>query len=51
MFKDARILDAEGTLDVELLENYIADHLGGVIDERYAKTQNKIAFTNGKIDG
>lgn len=50
MFKDAKILDAEGTLDVELLENYITDHLHGVIDERYAQVENRITFTDGKLD-
>lgn len=50
MFKDAKIIDAEGTLDVELLENYIVDCLGGIIDERYAEVENRITFTDGKID-
>jgi len=50
MFKDAKILDAEGMLDVELLENYITDHLRGIIDERYAQVENRITFTNGKLD-
>ena len=47
MFKDAKLLDAEGTLDIELLENYIADHLGGTIGEEYAKSQGRITFTEG----
>lgn len=51
MFKDAKILDAEGMLDVELLESYIVDHLGGVIDERYANVDNRITFTDGRLDG
>ncbi len=50
MFKDAKILDAEGTLDVELLENYIIDYLGGIIDERYAEVENRITFTDGRLD-
>ncbi len=50
MFKDAKILDAEGTLDVELLENYIVDYLGGIIDERYAEVENRITFTDGRLD-
>ena len=50
MFKDATILDAEGTLDVELLERYITDHLGGIIDERYAEVDCRITFTNGKTE-
>ena len=47
MFKDAKILDAEGTLDVELLENYIVEHLGGVIGEEYAEVKPNISFTDG----
>ena len=50
MFKDAKILDAEGTLDVELLENYIVDYLGGVIDESYAEVEKRITFTDGKVE-
>ena len=49
MFKDAIILDAEGTLDVELLENYIVEHLGGVIGEEYAEVKPNISFTDGVI--
>ena len=49
MFKDAKILDAEGTLDVELLENYIVEHLGGVIGEEYAEVKPSISFTDGVI--
>ena len=50
MFKDAKILDAEGILDVEVLESYIVDHLGGVIGEEYAETQQSITFTDGKLE-
>ena len=49
MFKDAKILDAEGTLDVELLENYIVEHLDGVIGEEYAEVKPNISFTDGVI--
>jgi len=47
MFKDAKLIDAEGTLDIELLENYIADHLGGIIGKEYAEPQGRITFTEG----
>ena len=47
MFKDAKLIDAEGTLDIELLENYIVDHLGGTIGEEYAEPQGRITFTKG----
>ena len=49
MFKDAQILDAEGTLDVEVLENYIVNVLGGIIDERYATVETRLTFTDGYI--
>ena len=49
MFKNAKILDAEGTLDVELLESYIVEHLGGVIGEEYAEVKTNICFTDGVI--
>ena len=45
MFKDATLINAEGTLDIELLESYIVDHLGGVIGEEYADPQGRITFT------
>ncbi len=45
MFKDAKLIDAEGTLDIELLENYITDNLGGIIGEEYANPQGRITFT------
>ena len=48
MFKDARLIDAEGTLDIELVEGYITDYLGGVIGEEYAEPQGRITFTEGK---
>ncbi len=47
MFKDANPTQAEGTLDIELLENYIVDHLGGTIGEEYAQPQGRITFTEG----
>jgi 2',3'-cyclic-nucleotide 2'-phosphodiesterase (5'-nucleotidase family) len=49
MFKDANVLDNEGTLDVEMLENYIAEHLNGVIGEEYAEVKPNITFTDGVV--
>ncbi len=49
MFENAKILDAEGVLDVELLENYIVNHLGGVIGEEYADVNANITFTDGVL--
>ena len=48
MFKDAQLIDAEGTLDIELVEGYITEHLDGVIGEEYAAPQGRITFTVGK---
>ncbi len=47
MLKDAKILNNEGTLDVEVLEKYIVENLGGVIGEKYATVENRITFTEG----
>lgn len=44
MFKDAKIADAEGTLDVEVFETFIIEHLGGIIGEEYATPQGRITF-------
>lgn len=37
MFENAKILQNDGMLDVELLEKYITENLGGVIGEAYAQ--------------
>lgn len=50
MFKDARIIDAEGVLDVEVLERYIVDYLDGVIGNEYSTPQGRITFTDGYSD-
>ena len=50
MLKDAKILQNEGILDVEALEQYIAEELGGVIGEDYAETNVHIAFMQGEND-
>jgi len=47
MFKDVPILQNDGMLDVELLERYIVDNLGGRIGEEYREVQNSISFTEG----
>ena len=49
MFKEATLINDEGTLDVELLENYIVDYLNGVIGEEYAAPQSRIVFTDGYL--
>ena len=36
-------------LDVELLEKYITENLGGVIGEAYAEVKTNITFAEGEI--
>ena len=50
MLKDAKILQNEGTLDVEVLERYIVENLGGVIGDKYAEVDNRITFTEGYVN-
>ena len=47
MFKDAKVVESEGMLDVEVLERYITDNLNGVIGEKYKDVVNRITFTDG----
>ena len=47
MFKDAKVVESEGMLDVEVLERYITDNLNGVIGEEYEDVVNRITFTDG----
>lgn len=49
MFKNARIIDGEGILDLEVVENYIVNHLGGVIGEEYSEVSKNITFTDGIV--
>ncbi len=42
MFKESKLLADTGILDVELLENYITENLGGTIGDEYAVSQNRI---------
>ncbi len=46
MLNDAQVLLNNGMLDVELLEVYITDYLGGVIGEEYAAPQGRILIGN-----
>ena len=47
MFEGAKVISDTGILDVEILELYINDHLGGVIHESYAEVNRRITFTEG----
>ncbi len=48
MFDGVKILKNDGMLDVEALETYITENLGGVIGEEYAEVDNRITFTDGE---
>ena len=48
MFDGVKILKNDGMLDVEALETYITENLGGVIGEEYAELDNRITFTDGE---
>ena len=48
MFKDVKVITNDGMLDVELLEKYIVEHLGGHITEQYKDVDNRIIPTEGK---
>ena len=47
MFKDAKVVESEGMLDVEVLERYVTDNLNGIIGEEYKDVVNRITFTDG----
>ena len=49
MFESAKILQNDGMLDLELLEKYITENLGGVIGEAYAEVKTNITFPEGEI--
>ena len=49
MFADAKLIDAEGSLDIEVFETYITQHLNGVIGEEYSEPQGRITFTEGYV--
>jgi len=47
MFKNAKVVSDSGMLDVELLEVYITEHLGGVIGDEYKESQGRINVIDG----
>ena len=49
MFEGAKAVSDTGILDVEILEEYIVENLGGVIDEEYAEADGRITFTDGEV--
>lgn len=46
MLKDAVILQNDGLLDVEALERYVVENLGGVVGEEYRNASPNITFTD-----
>ena len=48
MLEGVRILQNDGTLDVELMERYITENLGGHIGQEYREVRNAITFTEGQ---
>ena len=50
MFKDVPILQNDGMLDVELLETYIVDNLGGRIGDVYRSVRPAITLTEGRSE-
>lgn len=48
MLENAVILQNDGYLDVEALERYIAEELGGVVGQPYAEAAVNITFTEGE---
>jgi 2',3'-cyclic-nucleotide 2'-phosphodiesterase (5'-nucleotidase family) len=49
MFEGAEVVSDTGILDIEVLEKYLAEKLGGVIDESYAEADCRITFTEGVV--
>ncbi len=49
MLADAKIIENNGMLDVELLENYIVNTLGGVVGKQYEKVVSHITLTQGEV--
>lgn len=50
MLENSTIIKDDGMLDVEALERYIVDELGGVVGEEYQTVTTNITFTDGVID-
>ena len=49
MMEGAKILQNDGILDVEAMERYISEALGGVVGEEYAEVTPNITFTEGFV--
>ena len=49
MLESIKVLQNDGMLDVEALERYITEQLGGVIGQQYAEVGVNITFTDGFV--
>lgn len=49
MLKNSKIIANEGMLDVEALERYVVEVLGGTVGSEYAEAKANITFTEGEI--
>ena len=50
MLENAKVIQDEGILDVEALERYINEKLGGVVGEEYGNVKSNITFTDGFVE-
>ena len=49
MLEDTVVLEDEGLLDVDEMERFIVEDLGGVVGQEYAETAVNITFTSGEV--
>lgn len=49
MLENTKVIQKDGILDVEALELYIDDKLGGTVGQDYAEAKSNITFTDGEI--
>ena len=49
MLSSAKILQNDGMLDVEALERYVSEVLGGVVGEQYRSATENLTFTDGFV--
>lgn len=49
MLENTKVIQKDGMLDVEALESFIDDKLGGTVGQDYAEAKSNITFTDGEI--
>lgn len=50
MLENAEVLQNDGLLDVDALEQYITENLGGTVGEQYEQVSPNITFTQGELE-